>query len=486
MGGLAAAACLAKSGQRTLIVDSLDGPGGVAHAFHRGPYTFDPAVHITVNGFEGDILSLILAALGIGERIEQLHLAPLFAAEIAGERYAVAVGMQEALQSLTERFPARADQISRYFELCAKVTHESMQPPTRVGLSDLATTMAQLPNLFRYRTSTLGEVLEELIDDPEVRSVLGAYWPYLGSAPSRLSFIAAAGVLMAMIETGPMYPRGGFQALADALLEVVLENAGQAMFKSTVTAIVVQDGHVTGVRLDDGEFIAARTVISNADATQTFERLIGEEHLPERFMRRLRRMKPSPSAFVLYSATSLDTSQFGLAHETFLHSHADHDRNYEQISQGGLGGMWLTLPSLHDASLAPAGEQIVICTSLVPYDIGEPWGEARERYTEMMLAAIESLMPGYRERITYLETATPLTFEQLTHSERGAIYGWENVPAQTIGKRLAPVTPIDGLLLAGHWTEPGSGSLRAVFSGVQAAAITMGLPGPVEMLGALS
>jgi glycine/D-amino acid oxidase-like deaminating enzyme len=45
IGGLSAAAFLSQSGQRVLVLEQGEGPGGDARGFRRGPYRFDPAVH---------------------------------------------------------------------------------------------------------------------------------------------------------------------------------------------------------------------------------------------------------------------------------------------------------------------------------------------------------------------------------------------------------------------------------------------------------
>jgi prolycopene isomerase len=120
------------------------------------------------------------------------------------------------------------------------------------------------------------------------------------------------------------------------------------------------------------------------------------------------------------------------------------------------------------------------------YDIGEPWEQAKPRYMELMLDAAERVLPGYRDAITFADCATPATFQRYTLAEQGAAYGWENTPDQTVPKRLDFHTPIEGLFLAGHWTHPGTGSIRCLLSGAQTAAAIEGLDNPVELLASLS
>jgi prolycopene isomerase len=255
--------------------------------------------------------------------------------------------------------------------------------------------------------------------------------------------------------------------------------------ETTVAGISLEDGNAAGVVLDDGRAVKAPVVVSNADATHTLEALVGEEHLPDRFLRRLRRMKPSLSAFLLYSATTLDPAEFDVAHETFVYRNWDHEQTYGDILDGRLGGTWLSFPTMHDPSLAPEGEHIVIFTSLMPYDIGTPWAEEKARYTELMLAEVESILPGYGDSIKFMDSAKPATFESYTLARQGAAYGWENTPNQTVPKRLDFRTPVPGLWLAGHWTHPGTGSVRCLLSGAQTAAGVLGGHDPIEMLGSL-
>jgi prolycopene isomerase len=70
-------------------------------------------------------------------------------------------------------------------------------------------------------------------------------------------------------------------------------------------------------------------------------------------------------------------------------------------------------------------------------------------------------------------------------NRRGAIYGWENILSQNVPKRLGQVSPVEGLFLAGHWTDPGTGSFRVIYSGLQTAMIALGYKSLPDFIGAL-
>ncbi len=107
LGGLSAAACLAKAGRRVALVEREDGPGGNARAFRRGPYTFDPAIHVTAQGFNIEFLDFYLTALGIAGEVELLRAEDCFGCDIGGERWTLPVGAGGAEELPRRAVPAR-------------------------------------------------------------------------------------------------------------------------------------------------------------------------------------------------------------------------------------------------------------------------------------------------------------------------------------------------------------------------------------------
>ncbi|MEU4246726.1 NAD(P)/FAD-dependent oxidoreductase [Amycolatopsis sp. NPDC026612] len=482
IGGLSTAACLAKAGRTVLVVEQGSGPGGYAHAFTRGPYTFDPAMSVFPQGHPGGLPVALLDWLGVADRCRFVPLESNYRAVFPGFELETPFGLEEFTEVHCARFPRHASRLREFFALCKTLHKQAHELPPRLGLRGLEDAVARFPLLFRYLKATTGEVLAEYFDDPLVRAAVSVSWPYLGSPPSRLDFVTFSTVLNVYLE-GCFYPDGGFQSLADALVAGLEKAGGELVLGRTARRIRVERGRATGIELDDGLVVEAGTVVSNADATATFTELVGEEHLPAGFVKRLRRMTPSLSAVIVFAATTMDLRAAGAAHEVFRPLHVDHERTYADILAGRPGGMYATVPTLASPSLAPEGEHLLVVHSLAPYDIGRPWAAETEGYTDTVLKSFEDVFPGLRDSLTFLETATPRALERHSRNRAGAAYGWENTPGQTGGKRSPHVSPLPGLLLAGHWTQPGTGSLRALVSGMHTAQLAQREAGqpPIEL-----
>jgi phytoene desaturase len=490
MGGLSAAALLGRAGKKVLVVERHDRPGGYAHAFRRKKYNFDAAVHLIGGcepvGFEvGGLIDGLLRLLSVRDRCAFVRVDPFYTAVFPGFKLHAPLEIEHYLQAHIRCFPSEERGLRRLIELCSQINEEVRRFPTDLSFWDVVRMPRRFPALFRYHKATLGAVMEEHLTDPRVKAVLAAAWPYLGLPPSRLSFVYWSVMLMSFVAEGAFYCRGSFQNLVNAFVSALERSGGELLLNSRVRRILVKDRCAAGVLLENGQRIESPVVISNADARQTFEELIGAEHLSRRFLSSLERMKPSLSAFVAYLATDLDVRRVDAGHEIFLYKSWDHDEIYQKILEGRPSGIVVTIPTLVDPSLAPAGEHLVVATTLIPYEIGASWRREKVRYAELLLNEIEAVIPGLRDHVTFAEGASPRTMERYTLNLTGAIYGWEVSPEQVGRKRLAHRTAIRGLYLSGHWTQPGGGIYGVVASGLQTAAMILRYPSAAEFLNAL-
>ncbi len=491
IGGLSAAAVLAKAGKKVLVVERHDRPGGYAHAFRRKKYLFDAAVHLIggcepVGTSEGrGLIDGLLRLLSVRDRCEFLRVEPFYTAVFPGFRLEAPLGTEEFIQAHLRYFPREEGGFRKLMEACAGISREVRRFPQELSFWDVVRMPRRFPTLTKYHKATLGAVADEFLTDPRLKAVFAALWPYLGLPPSRLSFVYWSAMLMSFIEEGAFYCRGSFQNLADALVHGIEQHGGELMLRNSVRRILIKDRRVTGVMLENGQRISTPVVISNADARQTFEELVGVELLPRRFVKSLERMKPSLSAFVVFMATDLDASQLGATHEMLSYRSWDHDETYQGIQQGEPHGIGISIPTLVDPSLAPAGQHLVIVTTLIPYEIGSSWRREKDRYSELLLRELEAVLPGLRGHITFAEGASPRTMERYTLNLTGSIYGWEVSPEQVGRNRLRHDTPIRGLYLSGHWTQPGGGIYGVTVSGLQTSQMVLGYESVGDLFKAL-
>jgi phytoene desaturase len=483
-GGLAAGALLARAGKRVLLLERHDRVGGYGHSFRRSRYRFDSAVHL-IGGCEPaepgtGLVARLLDALGLRERSPLVRIDPVYEARFPDVAVRAPGSLDGFVEAHARAFPSEAAGIRSFVAECVRLRSElALAGEAAAGGAPAA--LERMPALRRHRRSTLARVLDEHLADPRAKAALAALWPYVGLSPARASFLYFATMLLSYVDEGACYSRGTFQTLADQLAGAIEAKGGEVLLRAEVRRILVSGGRATGVLLEHGQRIAADAVISNADVRQTALDLVGREHFGPRWLARIERLAPSISAFVAYGATSLDLRAAGLCHETFAFAGTDHEVAYDEALAGAPRWLTCTVPTLADPSLAPPGEHLFVLTTLVGYEPAERWRSEKARATDALLALADGVVPGLAGATTFLEGGTPRTLERYTRNEAGALYGFALSPDQVGPGRPAATTPVAGLLLAGHWTQPGGGVYGVLASGVEAARLALGLPSQADL-----
>ncbi len=267
---------------------------------------------------------------------------------------------------------------------------------------------------------------------------------------------------------GAYYCKGGFQQLANTLVKGLQLHGGQIHYKTAVDSIIIDNKQVTGVIVNN-RAIHAEQVISNADLKQTVFNLVGEQYFTPRYIQRIKKMQHSLSIFVVYIATDLDLKTMNIRHESFCYSDFDHEHNYAKTWQGDITWISITAPTLVEPDLAPAGEHLLILTTLLPYQVTDSWKQAKPEYMQKMIDLASQTIPDLKEHILFVEGGSPATMQRYTRNHQGAAYGWDVTPGQVGPARIQNQSPLKGLYYAGHWTSPGGGVYGVSVSGVQAA-----------------
>lgn len=483
LGGLSAAGLLAKSGKTVLVAERHHRPGGYVHGFEREGYAFDSAVHLL--SAEGGLAVGVLDMLGASDVYDVIPIDPFYTVALPGFRFQAPVGVDAYVEAHARQFPDQERQLRELIRACYAIPEEMRRVPTEPGLIDLMRIPRRCPELFRYRNATVADVMNRFLTDERLKSLFAAPWPYMGLPPSRLSFLGYAMMWTSYIDDGALYSRGGFQKLANAYVAALERNGGELVLGREVEKIVVTNGRASGVVLDGGQQIRASTVISNADLRHTLWKLVGADALPRRYLKSIESMTVSQSCFVLYLATDYDLAQLDATHETFVFTNWDYDRVFAEVRDGAPASVGITIPSLHDDTIAPRGGAVITVITLLPFDVAASWQKGSEPYVERLLQVLFDVFPELAGRVTMIERASPRTLERYTGNTNGAAYGWDMTPDQMGRSRPDHRTPLDGLFLSGHWTQPGAGAGGVIVSGVQTAQLVLGYKTMGEFLEAM-
>ncbi len=491
LGGLSAAAHLARAGFPVTLVERHDRPGGYATSFERanGKYEFDVSLHATASAREA--LREVFEGAGIADKIETVELPDL--CRIITPDYALTWPQRDPdaiANQLCGLFPKESEGIKQLFAEILGVLDEAMLPFDRDSVQERMAFPTTHPKMWNIRNKTLGDLMDDHIRDPKLRSIFSSFWGYYGLPPSQLSGFYYAIATASYMRHGGHYVINRSQDLSNALMHSVEEAGGKVLLETEATGISLKDGLLDAVALSSGSLIPARSVISNASVPTTMAMLPGEGLPPsaEAYQNRLKDYRPSLSTFIIWLGLNREIRGEIKGYEIFVEKGYDAEEGYEAClacdpNKLGLG---VTVYDNAYKGYSKPGTSTVTIMTLCGY---EPWrrfeadyfagrkceyNREKGRIADIMIEQAEKLViPGLRSMIEVKEVATPLTNVFFTANPEGAIYGYEQSMANSYMNRLPITTPIDGLYCASAWTNPGGGFQPCLESGRNAAFMVM-------------
>jgi len=476
--GLTAAVRLAQSGASTLLLEQRNIPGGCATSFRRGRFEFEVALHqLSGLGTEDHPFQIrqLLGEPGVLDRLEFVYEPDLYRVTVLDlvdvTLPADKTGVIEALAAL---HPAERPGVERFLDLVHDVFQEWIGF-TYLGGSQLAPDEAKkkYPLFTHYALRTLRDVLDELFVSQTLKTVLAAYWPYLGQTPASLAFLDYAVIFEVYLEYKPAHIKGGSQAMSNALLEEFQRLGGEVRFNCAADAILTAGGQVTGVSTAGGDTVSCRAVVSNVSTPVTYGRLL-DTGMPAAVRRDLDSRPIGVSGCMVYLGLDAAPQELGITASTsFCLAGFDHDRLGPRRDEiGEPRAVAVTCYSLGDPSFSPPGT-----THLVLMDLhySEPWTrlspaeylDYKFAYGSKLIDFAQRTFPGLREKIVEADVATPITVMRYLRHPGGAIYGFDQTPSESALFRSNDIV-VPGLYLAGAWT--GTGGFQPTLTAGAAAA----------------
>jgi all-trans-retinol 13,14-reductase len=495
-GGLTAAVCMARAGQRVLVLEQHYLPGGWCHSFSLEGFLFSPGVHYIGGLGEGGGMRQLYEGLGVADDLVFLELNPDgYDHVVAGqERFDIPAGRDRFQRRLEDRFPQQKKAIGSYLDAVARVGRELEAGVRARDLKEALMLPRRIPTVLSLGFRSLDHVLDRCgVKDPMLRTILSVQAGDHGVAPDRAPFVMQAAITDHYMGGG-WYPKGGAKSLPKAFIKQLRAHGGEIRVRTAVDRILIEgEGNgrrAVGVRLADGTTISAKHIISNADPAVTFSSLVGDEHLSRKLRLRLKATRYSISALSLFAAVDMDLEAAGLdSGNVWFNRTADVQAGYDAGEQrvpwaGELPGFFLTATTLKDRSKRKDGLHTLEAFSFTRFAPFQRWasstyGDRPADYERLkkdiaakMFDTLELLVPGITERVVFSTLGTPLTNQHYVAATEGNLYGIEKSRHQVGPLSFGVKTEIPGLFMCGASTI-AHGVAGATMSGVAAACTAL-------------
>jgi len=342
----------------------------------------------------------------------------------------------------------------------------------------------EMVGLVKIFTQSAADFLDEWFESPEVKVTLATDGVIGANGGPRSPGTAYILLHHCMGGVGGKrglwgFVRGGMGAISEAIAQSARSHGAQIRVSAAVHRILVNDRRVRGVVLENGEEIEAPIVASNVDPHVTFLKLVDERDIDSEFRKSIQQFRTEGTSLKMNLALS-GLPDFralpgeGPHHRATMHicpsieyvERAWDDAKYGRPSERPL--LEMTIPTMYDASLAPAGRHIMgIFLQYAPYTLrGLKWDDIRETYADHVLSIIEEYAPNIRSIVTDRQVLSPLDLERRFGITGGNIFHGEMSLDQMFVMR--PVAgwaryrmPVPGLYLCGSGAHPGGGVMGA-------------------------
>jgi len=396
LAGLTCANMLARDGYSVLLLEQHHKLGGLATWFKRkGGHIFDVSLHGFPVGmiktcrkyWTPEIADMIVQLKGIRFDNPQFSFTTTFDRE-------------DFTRILQERFEIPRENIEGFFDTARDM------------------------NFYDDQTMTTRELFEQFFPgrDDVVRMLMEPI-TYANGSTLDDPAISYGIVFSNFMSKGVYTVQGGTDKFIGEMQAELIRNGVDIRTSCQVEKITVEDNQVSGV-IVNGKMIRCKVAVSNGNLKSTIHNLVGDEHFPESFVEEAKQVRLNNSSCQVYMGIKKG-ERIDYIGDLLFTSVADKFDSEKLCSRNITSRTF----SVYYPETRPGSDMYSIVSSTnANYEDWASLSEEEYRASKAELVgstidALEKYVPGAREKIDWVEAATPKTFERYTLHQRGASFG---------------------------------------------------------------
>ncbi len=464
-GGLAAAIRLGARGYRVTVLEKLDAPGGRAYVYRQDGFTFDAGPTIITAPY---LLEELWALCGrrMADDVELRRIDPFYKIRFDDGTVFSATADYEGMRAEVARIePDDVPGFERFIKESERIYQVAFHELADQPFHRIRTLLRSAPDMLRLGGHrTVYHKVSKYFRNEKLRIAFSFHPLLIGGNPfTTTAYYCLVGHLERL--HGVHYAMGGTGAIVTGLVGLIEHLGGTLRCDAEVQQILVEPGakagRAAGVRLANGERIAADIVVSNADVGWTYTKLLSEQPRHRWTDRKMARSRYSMGLVVWYFGTNRrfddvyhHTMVLGPRYEGLLRDIFTRKVLAQDFS------LYLHRPTANDPSLAPEGCDAFYVLAPVPnLKSGTDWSAQAEPYRQRIQQRLEeTVMPGLGAAITTSRMLTPQDFQDRLLSVYGAAFSLEPQLFQSAWFRPHNLSEeVQNLFLVGAGTHPSAG-----------------------------
>lgn len=372
-------------------------------------------------------------------------------------------GVETFKKQLMEKYPNNANEIEKFLDYSRAMYLELYNLKIEPSVSDIFKTLIKCPKIVKNAGKTFKEYFDKFgITEHEVIEIFNVFAEFSALPSEQVSAIVPISAMNSLLD-GAFRPTKGFNEFSRKIEERLKSLGGELLLNTKVVKILVEEGKITGVKLENGDEIYSDYIVTTVDPKLALIQMVGLDiiqELDKKYAKKVEKVKMSCSSMNLSIGVDddIDLEALGLdcGYNVITTGGDSYDRLFDAYEKGDIG---FNNDRFHVGVICPSlttGGKPNLTVRITPVPLGN-WVDLREndieeykkekvKWAEFFIDKVEKyLIPDLRKHIKVLDISTPATYARYSGSPTGSVYDMAPYTNNFGRTRLKMRTPIEGL-----------------------------------------